>query len=47
MPGTQALCQKFLKVLKGQNALLISAVTGEGLNELKMQLFQMLDRHHG
>lgn len=47
VPGTQALCQTFLNALKGQNALLISAATGEGLNKLKMQLFQMLDRHHG
>jgi GTP-binding protein len=47
VPETPALCQKFLKALKGQNALLISAVTGEGLNELKLQLLQMLERHHG
>jgi GTP-binding protein len=47
LPGTQALCKKFLKVLKGPNALLISAATGEGLNELKKQLLQLLDRRHG
>jgi len=47
LPGTQVLCKKFLKALKGPNALLISAATGEGLNELKKKLLQLLDRHHG
>jgi len=47
IPGTPALCKTFLKACKGQTALLISAATGEGLNELKKQLLQMLDRRHG
>lgn len=47
LPGTRALCQKFLNALKMQNALLISAATGEGLNELKTELIQLLDRNHG
>jgi len=47
VPGTPALCRNFLKALEGQNALQISAVTGEGLNELKRRLLQMLDKHHG
>jgi len=43
LPGTQLLCKKFVKALKGQNILMISAVSGEGLNDLKRQLLQMLD----
>ncbi|MEW6670876.1 MAG: GTPase ObgE [Thermodesulfobacteriota bacterium] len=47
VPGSRELCQKFLTAAAGANVLLISAVTGEGLNELKKRLLQLLDRRHG
>ena len=46
LPETAALCRKFLKALKGQTALKISAATGEGLEVLKKQLLQLLDRRY-
>ncbi len=46
LPESQVLSKKFLKALKGQTGLLISAASGEGLVDLKKKLFQLLDRYH-
>ncbi len=46
LPESRELSKKFLTALKGQTCLLVSAVSREGLVELKKKLFHLLDRYH-
>jgi len=47
LPNAQETAQKFQSAIKAQNILLISALTGDGLEKLKSQIVQLLDQANG
>jgi GTP-binding protein len=47
IPGAMAAAKTFQQVLKEKKVILISALTGEGLDDLKRQIRKLLDRFDG
>jgi GTP-binding protein len=46
IPGAMEAAKKFQQVAKEKKVILISALTGEGIDDLKRQIRILLDRFH-
>ena len=46
LPGAQELAKSFQSALKGEQVILISALTGKGIEKLKSRVIHLLDKFH-